>query len=419
MTGLNLLYTDIETDLRASLRRLLADRCPPSAVAAVYEGARSLATAVWKSLSHEMGLAGLLVPADRGGAGASAREAAVTLEELGRAVAPVPFLTSSVIATVTLLAAEAGSAADELLAALACGEAVAALAVPLTATEGDAQALSSDAAGRVSGQVRSVAGALGADAVLVLADTPEGQSVVRVDSGDIDTTPVTSLDMTRQLADLTFVSAPGTTVVPGGHGRAAVDSALRAGTALLASEQLGIAQWCLETSVGYVKERRQFGRPIGSFQALKHRLADLFVLVETAAGTARYAAAVLAEGDADLPVATSVGQACCGDAAVRAAEEAIQFHGGMGMTWEHPLHLYLKRAKADQAALGGSAYHRSRIAELADLPGTASLTSSGTGTADTLTVCGRRIGSNWTVTGGHGPVLAKLPLNFRECQPTQ
>jgi alkylation response protein AidB-like acyl-CoA dehydrogenase len=153
MTGLNLLYTDIETDLRASLRRLLADRCPPSAVAAVYEGARSLATAVWKSLSHEMGLAGLLVPADRGGAGASARGAAVMLEELGRAVAPVPFLTSSVIATVTLLAAEAGSAADELLAALACGEAVAALAVPLTATEGDAQALSSDAAGRVSGQV--------------------------------------------------------------------------------------------------------------------------------------------------------------------------------------------------------------------------------------------------------------------------
>jgi alkylation response protein AidB-like acyl-CoA dehydrogenase len=180
-----------------------------------------------------------------------------------------------------------------------------------------------------------VAGALGADAVLVLADTPEGQSVVRVDSGDIDITPVTSLDMTRQLADLTFVSAPGTTVVPGGHGRAAVDSALRTGTALLASEQLGIAPWCLETSVGYVKERRQFGRPIGSFQALKHRLADLFVLVETAAGTARYAAAVLAEGFAGLPVATSVGQACCGDAAVRAAEEAIQFHGDMGVTWEH------------------------------------------------------------------------------------
>jgi hypothetical protein len=140
MTGLNLLYTDIETDLRASLRRLLADRCQPTAVAAAYEGDRSLATAVWKSLSHEMGLAGLLVPADRGGAGASAREAAVTLEELGRAIAPVPFLTSSVIATVTLLAAEAGSAADELLAALASGEAVAALAVPLTAAEGDAPA---------------------------------------------------------------------------------------------------------------------------------------------------------------------------------------------------------------------------------------------------------------------------------------
>ena len=151
-------------------------------------------------------------------------------------------------------------------------------------------------------------------------------------------------------------------------GAAALRRAIGAGAALMASEQVGVAQWCLTTTVAYLKERRQFGRPVGGFQALKHRLADLFVAVESAAAAARYAAATLAVQDPDHEVATALAQAYCGEVAVRAAEEAVQLHAGIGMTWEHPAHLYLKRAKADQIAFGTSGAHRLRLAGLVDLP---------------------------------------------------
>jgi alkylation response protein AidB-like acyl-CoA dehydrogenase len=361
MSDLDLLYTDVEDDLRASVRDLLADRCEPTAVIAVYDGDRSLVDGLWKALAAEMGLAGLLVPEERGGAGASAREAAVVMEELGRAVAPVPFLTSAVIATTVLLDAEA-----DLLAALAAGERTAALAVPLsTAPDGALPAARADAGGRLTGAITSVAGALEADVLLVVATTGDGVAVYAVPASAAGIVPVVSLDMTRQLADVTFDGVAGELVVA--DGEPAVRRALQAGTALLASEQLGVARWCLDTTVAYLNDRRQFGRVVGSFQALKHRLADLYTGVESANAAARYAAAALAAGDPDAPVATAVAQAFCGDLAVTAAEEAVQLHGGIGMTWEHPAHLYLKRAKADQIALGTPGAHRARLAGLIDL----------------------------------------------------
>ena len=130
----------------------------------------------------------------------------------------------------------------------------------------------------------------------------------------------------------------------------------------------GIAQWCFDTTLAYVKERRQFGRAIGSYQALKHRLADLWVEVNAAAAAARYAADTCAGRDGDSTVVAAVAQAYCSDAAVRAAEECIQMHGGIGITWEYPAHLYLKRAKSDQLAFGTAYRHRARLAELVDLP---------------------------------------------------
>ena len=147
-----------------------------------------------------------------------------------------------------------------------------------------------------------------------------------------------------------------------------VAGALEVGAALLASEQVGVARECLGTTVAYLKDRRQFGRVVGSFQALKHRLADLYVATEQAAAAARYAAVTTAEDDPDREVATAVAASLCGDVAVRAAEEAVQLHGGLGMTWEHPAHLYLKRAKADQIAFGLPAAHRARLGELVGLP---------------------------------------------------
>jgi alkylation response protein AidB-like acyl-CoA dehydrogenase len=369
MSDLNLLYTDVEDDLRSSVRDLVAARSEPATVAALYDGDRSAVDPLWRAIAGDLGLAGLLIPEERGGAGASAREAAVVLEELGRAVAPVPFLTSSVVATTVLLAAQPGGAADELLTGLAAGERTAALVLPLSAGPGDEPlAFAVDADGRLTGSARSVAGALEADVLLVPVGTAGGTAVFAVQASDARIDPVVSLDMTRQLADVTLEGVAGQELLTGAEGGEAVARGLEVGASLLTSEQFGVAQWCLTTTIAYLKDRRQFGRVVGGYQALKHRLADLYAAVESAGAAARYAAAATAAGDADSVVATAVAQSFCSDVAVKAAEEAVQLHGGIGMTWEHPAHLYLKRAKADQIAFGTPAAHRARLSELVDLP---------------------------------------------------
>ncbi|WGY02869.1 acyl-CoA dehydrogenase family protein [Nocardioides sp. QY071] len=360
MSDLDLLPTEIEEDLRGSVRDLLGDRCDPAAVIAMYDGDRSLVAPLWKALAADLGLAGLLVAEEHGGHGATAREAAVVLEELGRHAAPVPFLTSAVIATSVLESDSVTPAGRELLAALASGERTAALVVPWSTGPG------SPVVGR-AGTVTSVAGALDADVLLVPVTTTSGLEIRAVAAERATVTPVVSLDMTRQLADVTVPVGEGEVVVADAEG--AVRDALELGAALLASEQVGAARWCLDTTLAYVKVRRQFGRVVGGFQAIKHRLADLYTGVESATAAARYAAVAHAVADPDAPVSTAVAQAFCSDLAVLAAEEAVQLHGGIGMTWEHPAHVYLKRAKADQVALGTPGRHRARLATLVDLPG--------------------------------------------------
>jgi alkylation response protein AidB-like acyl-CoA dehydrogenase len=360
---LDLRETDIETELRAAVRDLLADRCPPAAVTAIYDGNRDIVDRLWKAMGVELGVAGLLVPEDLGGAGASAREAAAVLEELGRACAPVPFLTSSVVAASVLLACE-HEAARAALRALAAGDCTAALVVPLsTSPDGPLPDLTA-ADGRLSGVVRSVAGVLEADLLLVPLPTAEGLGVYLVERSAACVTPVVSLDMARQVADVTLDGVAGQLVIA--DGEAAVRSALLVGAGLLASEQAAVARWCLEETVAYLKVRTQFGRVVGGFQALKHRLADLYAQVESAAAAAKYAAAALAAGE-DIAIAARVAAAACSDIAVRVAEEAIQLHGGIGMTWEHPAHLYLKKAKADQVAFGTAGAHRAALAPLVDI----------------------------------------------------
>lgn len=355
MSSLDLLPTDIESDLRTTVRDLLAARCEPGAVTALYDGDRALVAPLWRAVAVELGLAGLLVPEDRGGVGASAREAAAVVEELGRAVAPVPFLTSAVLATSVLLESDSG-----LLAEVAAGERTAALVVPwTTAPYAELPALSGP-----SGTVTTVAGALEADLLLVPVRVEGRIAVHAVDASAATLTPVSSLDMTRQLADV-HIDELGELVLD--DAEPAIRRALTTTAALLAAEQVGVARWCLEETVAYLKVRQQFGRVVGGFQALKHRLADLYADVESASAAAGYAAAVLAEGDPDVPVAAALAQSYCSDLAVRTAEEAVQLHGGIGMTWEHPAHLYLKRAKADQLALGTAGAHRSHLADLIDL----------------------------------------------------
>ncbi|MGN6160314.1 MAG: acyl-CoA dehydrogenase family protein [Marmoricola sp.] len=355
---LDLLPSDIESDLRSTVRALLKDQCDPAAVTAMYDGDRSVADRLWRSLASDLGLAGLLIPEDLGGAGATAREAAAVLDELGRACAPLPFLTSSVVATSVLRDAD-GEPARALLERIAAGAATAALMVPFSAAPDAALPAFEIVGDRVSGTARSVAGALEADVLLVFSG-----GVYAVERADAEVSAVASLDMTRQVADVALTAAPATLLLA--EGESAVRDALLMGAALMASEQAGLARWCLEETVAYLRVRKQFGRVVGGFQALKHRLADLYAETEAASAAARYAAAAVAAGE-DVPIAARVAAAYASDVAVHAAEEAVQLHGGIGMTWEHPAHLYLKRAKADQIGWGTAGAHRSALASLVDL----------------------------------------------------
>ncbi len=203
--------------------------------------------------------------------------------------------------------------------------------------------------------------------LLVPADGPDGPGLYVVE--DFQVVPRTSLDMTRPLGDVVLSGATGRQVASGDAARKAVDDAVTVGAAILASEQLGLAEQCLDTTVAYVKTRFQFGRPIGSYQGLKHRLANLYVEVTRARAVARYAAGCVANGDPDTAVAVAVAGSLCSDVAVLAAEECVQMHGGIGFTWEHPAHLWMKRAKADQIALGTPDRHRAALAGLVELPG--------------------------------------------------
>jgi alkylation response protein AidB-like acyl-CoA dehydrogenase len=378
-------YSDAEEQLRAVVRGLLADRSPWPAVLARVDAGETDDLPLWHTLAADLGCAGLLIDEGHGGAGASCREAAVVAEETGRATACVPYLTSAVMATTALL----GSGDGGLLGELASGRLTAALAVgfatmPPTPGEGGTGRSAGgpwpvrigppderDGPGvaRLSGTVRGVAGALAADVLLVPGDgVPLRLYAVDATAAGVTRAPLVSLDATRPLADVTLDNVPGRPVAAGEEAARAVAAALTAGAGVLASELFGVAEQCLGMTVTYVKERHQFARPVGSFQALKHRLADVWVAVTQARAAARYAAACLADGDPDTPVAVALAKAACGDAAVLAAQECVQLHGGIGFTWEHPAHLLLKRAKSGSMALGTPDRHRAALAVLVDLP---------------------------------------------------
>jgi alkylation response protein AidB-like acyl-CoA dehydrogenase len=373
---LDLLYGETETQLRAAVRDVLADKAGWREVLARTELAETYDVALWHTLAAEIGVAGLLIPESLGGAGASYREVAVVAEEVGRAIAPVPFLGSAVVATTALL-----SAGDtELLTPLAAGELTVALAVPFAAGPGKLPVptvriegtQTGDPAGtyRLSGQVLGVADALPAGVLLVPADgVPYGLYAVQVGDVGVGTAPVVSLDQTRQLCDITLAAAPARLVASGPAAETAVTAALLAGAGVLASEQFGLAERALEITVAYVKERNQFARPIGGFQAIKHRLADLWVAVTQARAAARSAANGLVTASGTEPeLAVALAKAACSDTALKAAQEMIQLHGGIGFTWEHPAHLFLKRAKADSIGFGTADAHRASLATLANLP---------------------------------------------------
>ena len=374
---LDLLYSETETALRAAVRDVLTDKAAWRDILARTETDQTYDTALWHTLAAEVGVAGLLIPEEFGGAGAGYREAAVVAEEIGRAVAPVPFVGSAVVATTALLAAGDTTLVPEL----ASGSQTAALAVPFAVTPGSLPkptvriegSQSGDEPGvyRLSGQILGVADAVPAGILLVPADgVPYGLYVVSAADPGVSVTPVVSLDQTRQLADITLESAPARQLASGADAEEALTAALLAGAGILASEQFGLADRALEMTLAYVKERRQFARVIGGFQAVKHRLADLWVAVSQARAVARAAADRLTQPDQrEIELMVALAKSTCSDTALKAAQEMIQLHGGIGFTWEHPAHLYLKRAKADSIGFGTADAHRASLTWLANLPG--------------------------------------------------
>jgi alkylation response protein AidB-like acyl-CoA dehydrogenase len=425
----DLLYSQTERDLAAALADLLTDRAAPADVIARTERAEAYDIKLWRTVAAEIGVAGLLIPEALGGAGASYRELATAAEQFGAFAAPIPYLGSAAVATAALLSAARGTTADDrppaaapddeggfgsassgpaaalraaqlraaargpaagtssgtpvspaagLLRRLADGSLTAALAVTAATRTGApfpalARVTGRGAAGsatvKLTGAIPAVADALPADVLLVPADgVPSALYLVEATAPGVHRTPRVSLDMTRQLCDITLNDAPARQVAAGAAAEAAVSAGLAAGAGMLAAEQLGLAQRCLDLTLEYVQERRQFARQIGSFQAIKHRLADLWTTITLARAASRYAAACLADDDPDTPVAVALAKSACCEAAVSAAQECVQLHGGIGFTWEHPAHLYLKRAKAASVAIGTPGAHRAALAALVDLP---------------------------------------------------
>lgn len=322
---------------------------------------------VWTALS-QMGLVGLALPSEFGGAEATFTDLAIVFEELGRFVAAVP-LVSTVVASAAILAAGTDSQRAELLPPIAAGATIATLAVfegPHGGVDEPSTTASKvDGGWRIIGRKRYVTDAPNADLFVVSAATDEGATlfVVDADRDGVDVEPVAALDATRPMADVTFDTIVGEDALLSRiTGAAPLDHALDIAVVMLAAEQVGVSQRCLEISVDYAKQRYQFGRAIGSFQAIKHRCADMLIAVEHARSVAWHAAATLND-PAEAAIAVPLAKSVCSDAAIKVTGDTIQVLGGIGFTWEHDAHLYFKRAKSASLLFGTVETHRDRLAE--------------------------------------------------------
>jgi alkylation response protein AidB-like acyl-CoA dehydrogenase len=319
----------------------------------------------WSALTT-MGCTEIGVPEQYGGAGGTLKDLCAVALELGRALDPGPFFASAVLAG--LLLSELAPAPDDqmgiTLARLATGSTRVAVAGNHGARDG--VVWSDDDEGVVlSGHTHFVMDGMDADTVLVIATSDKGRLVATVDAIDngVERTAMTTLDLTRPMASVTFDGVRPTEWVPV-EGTGAVDRATAAMWTVLAAEQVGSARACLDMSVAYAKTRKQFGRPIGSFQAIKHRLVDMSIAVELAEAAVLDAAnAAVDRDEASMFTAVSIARVLASRAASFAAEESIQVHGGIGFTWEHPLHHYFRRAKSAEMLFGSMDFHLDRIAE--------------------------------------------------------
>lgn len=363
--GAEFSLTDEQVQLRAAVRKFCGENFDEQTVRTLMESEPRFDPKVWARLGTELGVLGLAVPEADGGAGGTLVDQAIAVEELGAALACGPVFGTVFLAIPALVAASAGPVRDELLGAVAEGTRTAAFAVPDRAGAFDPALVTVSAGdGTLTGTVERVVDGDAADVFLVAATGPDGVALYAVDASAVQRTPLVTLDLTRPQADLEFTQAPAQLLAGPDEAERVITHALQVASALLAAEQVGAAQHLLDLSVAYAKSRLQFGRPIGSFQAVKHRLADCLVDIEHARSTAYHAVWALTDGSDDPALAASIAQATASAAFAKVAADTIQVHGGIGFTWEHQAHLYLKRATTDAALLGSAEAHRSRVAEL-------------------------------------------------------
>ena len=367
---MNFAFSEEQEQLREFVRSFLDDKSPEAAVREQMDTQQGYDTAVWNQMAEQMGLQAIAIPEEFGGQGFGFVELIVVLEEMGRSLICAPYFSSVVLAANTLLLSGDDAAKQAHLPGIASGETIAALAlteengrwdesgVTMQATaDGDGWTLTGTKSYVIDGHT--------ANLLLVAARTPKGVSLFSVDPGSsgVTRTPLSTMDQTRKQAKIDFDGTAATLVGTEGEGWSVLEKVLDLAAVALAAEQVGGAQKCLDMSVEYAKVRVQFGRPIGSFQAIKHKCADMLLEVESAKSAAYYAGWCAAEMNDELPQVASLAKSYCSEAYFHAAAENIQIHGGIGFTWEHPAHLYFKRAKSSELMFGDPTYHRELLAQ--------------------------------------------------------
>jgi alkylation response protein AidB-like acyl-CoA dehydrogenase len=366
----NFAFSEEQEELRNIVRQFLDAKSPEAAVREQMETEKGFDDAVWKQMSDQMGLQSLIIPEEFGGSGYSYVELIVVLEEMGRSLLCAPYFSTVVLGANTLIHSGDDAAKTAYLPGIASGETIATLAFTEPNGRWDESGIEATATPdgdgwKISGTKSFVLDGHTADLVLVAARTAAGVSIFAVqgDAAGLTRTALSTMDQTRKQAKLEFDGVAGQLIGTDGAGWDTISTVLDLAAVALAAEQVGGAQKCLDMAVEYAKVRVQFGRPIGSFQAIKHKCADMLLEVESAKSAAYYAGWCASEMNDELPSVASLAKAYCSDAYFHASAENIQIHGGIGFTWEHPAHLYFKRAKSSELLFGDPTYHRELLAQ--------------------------------------------------------
>ena len=370
-------FDEEQEALRTAARGFLATHSSPTRVRQAMETDRGYDPETWRRIARELGWTSVIVPVRYGGAGLTHVELVGLQEEMGQALLCAPFFSTVCLAATALVLGGDEAHARAQLPRIAAGEITATVAYTEANGRWDAGGITAVARRDGShfvldGTKSFVLDGHTAD-VLIVAARREGSHgeegvslfIVPGDTPGLERRRLPTMDQTRRQAEITLrdVRLPAAALMgEEGAGWTVLRGTLDLAAVALAAEQVGGAQRCLDMAVAYAKERVQFGRPIGSFQAIKHKCADMLLRVESARSASYFAGWAAAAGDGELPVLASLAKAYCSDAYFHCAAEALQIHGGIGFTWEHDLHLYFKRAKSSEALLGDAAYHRERVA---------------------------------------------------------